>query len=87
MAQAWNKNFIELIHNQLFIFLFLKEKPIFFNEFVLEIYEDFILKNINIVLSKEITNYDTFYNILLCCYEIYCCDLFINEEYFSFKFI
>ena len=75
-----------MILNNLLCFLLLKEKPIFFNEFVVEVFEEFVLEFVLEDLIKNTKNLDSFFNLILCCYEIHCCNLLINEDYFSKRF-
>ncbi len=68
-------------------FLLMKDCPVFFNEFLVELFEDMIIRNVGNFFSKGDQDYESFFNLTLICYEIYCCNLFNKEDYFSNKFL
>ena len=67
----------------------MKDQVIFFNEFVIELLEDFFklyLDDILLNLNK-FNNLKDLFNLLIICYEIYIAGLINNENYFSNKFL
>ena len=82
-----NQNYFEYIISYLTVFIILKDKTIFFNEFIVELFEDMIIYNISRYLDLEKENYECIFNLSLICYEIYTCYLIKREDYFSNKFL
>ena len=69
-------NFAGLMYNYLVLFVLLKEKPVFFNEFVVEIIEDFTIEHLAGFFDKNGDNLKHFFNLVVFSYEMYCCGLY-----------
>lgn len=82
-----NKEYFEFIISYLTLFILLKDKTVFFNEFIVELFEDMIIYNVSQYLEDEKQNYECIYNLGLICYEMYCCYLIKGEDYFSNRFL
>ena len=48
-----NMNLVGLLFNYLVLFVLMKEKPIFFNEFIVEIIEDFTIEHLAGFFDKK----------------------------------
>jgi len=55
----------------------LKESPIFFNEFIVELFEDFMYKHIGSFFDSEKSNKDAFFNMIVVCYEIFTSNIYM----------
>lgn len=68
-------------------FLLKSDVPLVFNNRILDIFEDLILNNIANLFESEQIDYESLFNILICCYEIYCGHLIDESCSFSTKFM